>query len=305
MAIIYLVLIWIGASLIVTAITKFAKSLNASPFIVSFFLLGSLTSVAEIGVAINSHIDKTLEISVGNLLGGVIVIFLFIIPLLAVAGNGIKLTAKYSQIAIFVTLSFLVLPSVFFLDSILLKREALFLLGAYLVSVFLLFFTNKNGDSKKARKKKLNISLALIELVKILIGAGVLLWASDNLIAELISFADAQGISPFLISLLTLSIGTNLPELSVAIKSILTGQKDVALANYLGSATFNMLILITLALVNDRIYVDASFLKILLFTVIGLAMFFIFISSKRELSRREGFLLMLVYVGFVLTELLV
>ena len=79
------------------SVDRLAHKLHLSSFAVSFFLLGILTSVPEISVGVNSLIERKPEIFVGNLIGGIIVIFLLIIPVLAVFGNGVKLTHQMSR----------------------------------------------------------------------------------------------------------------------------------------------------------------------------------------------------------------
>src|SRR3989304_7537710 len=85
------VALWIGAGLIIKSIGGFSNHLRLSPFSISFFFLGLLTSIPEIAVGFSAVSQGTPEIFVGNLLGGITVIFLFIIPILAILGRGIKL----------------------------------------------------------------------------------------------------------------------------------------------------------------------------------------------------------------------
>src|SRR3989338_10797484 len=106
-------LIWFAAGVIVTSVDRLAHKLNLSSFAISFFLLGILTSVPEISVGISSVIDKKPEIFVGNLIGGVAVIFLLIIPLLAVFGGGVKLTHQLEKHNLIFALLVIITPTVF------------------------------------------------------------------------------------------------------------------------------------------------------------------------------------------------
>jgi cation:H+ antiporter len=255
-------------------------------------------------VAINSYIDKTPEIAVGNLLGGIIVLFLLMIPLLAIIGNGIKIENQYTKISLFLTLGTLVFPAVFFLDSYLQYREALFLLVCYGVSIIILFIGHKH-KKRNTINKKVNIYVVLVNICKIALGTILLLWACDNIIRQVVTVANSFNVSPFIISFLTLSIGTNLPEMSLAIKSILKGDKEVAFGDYLGSASFNLVILAVLALFNNRISINANFISIIIFTVFGLSLFYYFVLSKREISRKEGIILLTIYFIFIIFEVLI
>src|SRR3546814_1257025 len=64
-----------------------AKKIHISSFAFSFFVLGILTSIPEMAVGLNAISQNRPEIFVGNLLGSIIILFLVIIPLLALV-NG-------------------------------------------------------------------------------------------------------------------------------------------------------------------------------------------------------------------------
>src|SRR3990167_8364166 len=81
--------IWIGAGLAIRAVEKISKNLNLSSFAVSFLILGAFTSISELSVGINSVLDKDPEIYVGNLIGASLVLFMLIIPLLAITSRAV------------------------------------------------------------------------------------------------------------------------------------------------------------------------------------------------------------------------
>jgi cation:H+ antiporter len=293
--------VWIGSGLVVTSVLKIAHSLKASSFIISFLILGFLTSLTEVGVAINSYARQELEISVGNLLGGILVLFLLIIPLLAIAGNGIKLQHSFHKSNLLLSLIILSLPGIFMIDAHLGLRESIILVAGYIVIAGLMIFSTANGKEHTVTNKTKHKLEILI--LKIIIGIAILLLSTNYIVEQTIKIAELIGVSSFLVSLLMLSLGTNLPELSVAMRSILQGKKEVAFGNYLGSAVFNVLILGVLGMINDRITVDSNFYIIVATTVFGLTGFYFFATSKKELSRKEGLLLILLYVVFLVLEL--
>lgn len=296
--------IWVGSGIIIKSVDKLARKAHKSSFVISFLLLGFLTSVSEISVAVNSYIDQTLEVSVGNLLGGIIVLFLFLIPSLAIIGNGVKLGDRINKIRLIIALIVLLLPSIFMLDSHLMMRESLILIGAYLLCAIIVI--RKKGSVLKVEQSTHKTSLK--KYVKtfffIIFGGTILFIACDLMVGEIMEVANIFNVSPFIVSLLGLAIGTNLPEISLAIKSILSNKKDIAFGNYLGSAVFNVLILGVLGVVNNRITIDANFLKVLIFSAAGLLLFYIFTRSKHDISRKEGFVLIGLYILFLITEML-
>jgi cation:H+ antiporter len=87
--------IWMGSGLAARSVERLAKSLKTSSFILSFIVLGIFTSISELSVGISAVVENDPEFFVGNLLGATIVLFLLIIPLLAIIGKSIRITAKF------------------------------------------------------------------------------------------------------------------------------------------------------------------------------------------------------------------
>jgi Ca2+/Na+ antiporter len=84
-------LLWIGSGIAVKSISTISHSLKLSSFTVSFFILGFFTSITEILVGTSALLDNKPEIYVGNLIGSSAVVFLVVLPILAIAGNGFRI----------------------------------------------------------------------------------------------------------------------------------------------------------------------------------------------------------------------
>ena len=139
---------------------------------------------------------------------------------------------------------------------------------------------------------------------KILAGAFIVYMASAVLVENTIYFSKVLSVSPYLLSLLGLSIGTNLPEISIALRTVTYGKKDIALGDYIGSAAANSLILGVLAIINGQVITFTNHLSItFLMMTLGLFLFYRFTRSKNDISRVEGFLLFLVYLVFFILEM--
>lgn len=298
--------VWIGATLAVKPIDEIAKKTNSSSFIVSFFLLGMFTSLTEVSVAINSYIDKSIEISVGNLLGGVLVLLLFVIPLLGILAKGVKLNNGFGVTITFLSLILLLVPHFFLINKTLSFNESIIIFILYIVFSIILFLKNKKKSVikqiNKRKNKKTQIKLAKL-IIFITLGSVILIISSNQLVLNMDKIGTSLSISPFILSLLGLSIGTNLPEISLAIVAVIKGRAEIGFGNYLGSALFNLLILSILGIASNGITINEDFTLLLVFSVIGFALFFLFIKSKNTLSRKEGLFLILIYIVFILSEL--
>lgn len=76
-----------------------------------------------------------------------------------------------------------------------------------------------------------------------LAGVAGLVGAASFLVASATAFGLAAGVSPALVGVLGVAIGTSLPELTVNIKAALKGETDMAVGNILGSNVFNLLMI--------------------------------------------------------------
>ncbi|MBY0328739.1 hypothetical protein K2Q02_01450 [Patescibacteria group bacterium] len=291
--------IWFFAGLIVESIDRVASKFNNSSFVVAFFLLGSLTSLGEISVAINSVMSGVPQVAAGNLVGASFVLLLFIVPLLAVAAGKITMHKILDGWRLVYVLFVIALPSLFLIDGVLSSREGV----ASLLFLVSLFWIIKKYDVPASTEKiliKENKRLPLLDLGKVLVAAVVIYFAGHLLVEEAVYFADVFNTPKSLMGVILLSIGTNIPEIAIALRAVLKHRADVALGNYLGSATMNTVIFAVLALVSKRVTVNQpEFVVSFVFTLVGFVLFYFFIRSKERLSRKEGAILLGLYMLFL------
>lgn len=298
------VLIWIGSGLVVKSVERLSHALKVSSFAISFILLGFFTSISELSVGVNSLLRNDPEIFVGNLIGASIVIFMLLIPLLAILGNSIHITPEFRGLNLPASLIVVALPVILAMDGKIDKIDGYVSIAAFL---FLLFqIENKKGvlnlphhpPHKTGHKTGKDILLTLVGVV-------IIFLASRLVVDQTLYFSDLLHISPFLISLLLISLGTNIPELSLVLRSIFMRNKQIAFGDYIGSAAMNTFLIGTLTLVyNKPVILSNSYLTSLFFMIVGLLGFYHFARTKNTLSRLEGFLLFFLYALFVLMEIL-
>lgn len=295
------VAIWFGSGLIVSSVDTFSRKLRLSSFAVSFVLLGLLTSTPEFAVGLQSVADGNSEIFVGNLIGSIPVIFMLVIPLLAILGNGIQLRQELDRTSMLITMVVILLPSLFVLDRNISYSEAAISIASYLALIYLIqrrkgLFKNAHGEFMALK------AYSHTDLVKILVGIGIVFVSSHLIVQNTLYFAEVLNVSVFYLSIVVVSLGTNLPELSLAIRSVLGGTRDIAMGDYLGSAATNTLLFGIFTILAGGVATVQSFLITFLFVFLALLLFYFFSGSKSSISRREGFFMILGYIGFVLYE---
>jgi len=296
--------IWFFAGLIVEAIDRVASRFNNSGFVVAFFLLGFLTSLGEISVAVNSMISDVPQVAAGNLVGASFVLLVLIVPVLAVAAGKITMHKIFDGWRLAYVLLIIALPSLFLVDGVLSPQEGI---ASLLFLVSLLWVIKKYDVPANTKNVVIqeNKRLPFLDVGKVIIAAVVIYFAGHLLVEEAVYFADILNTPKSLMGMILLSVGTNIPELAIALRAVLKHRSEVALGNYLGSATMNTAIFAVLALVSGRFIVDTSeFVISFAFTLVGFVLFYLFIRSKDVLSRKEGIVLLGLYATFLIVHVL-
>lgn len=297
-------LVWVGAGLVVSPLASLARSWRLPSFVVSFFILGILTSLPELTIGTVSVLSDDPSIFVGNLLGGVIILLLGVVPLLGVLGNGVKLPVQLGKKELLLTLIVIMAPAFLTADQQLTPWEGVFLIVLYgVLLVFFFFEQSFFGKMKSALNRKQKNWVPMV--LKIGVGMGLLVIGSHQIVQSTLYFADILKISPFFVSLIVVALGTNIPEISIIFRSVMSHKKNIALADYLGSASANTLLMGVFAIAyGQTIILSNHFFQRFFFIGLGVILFFLFARTRNTISRAESLLLLALYLGFLTYEVL-
>ena len=299
------IILWFSTGLILSSVEHISKRIKISSFSISFFVLGILTSIPELALGINSIIVKNPSIYVGNLIGATITIFLFVIPVFAILSNGVKLNHEIKGKNMFMIFLVIIAPSIFLINGSLTVPEGFVLIFLYLF-LFLHLEKSQNLLEKIESIPEQYRNNIEKNFLKIVFGIVLVLFSANQIIKETVYFSNSLGISTFLIGLLFLSIGTNLPELFLGIRSALDKKRSVAFGDYLGSATTNSLLFGVLTIINGKtISINGNSAINFAFLILALAAFYYFSRSKNDISRAEGIILLIIYLCFLGTVIIV
>jgi cation:H+ antiporter len=264
-----------------------------------------LTSIPEIAVGINALSEHHPEVFVGNLLGGIIVMFLLVIPLLALINGRVHVKKHLSNKNLLVTLGIICTPALFALDKTISNPEGFVMVALYVV----LFYIVRTRQDVLARVqrivKKEQRDLKNSTLLKLLLGMGLVFLTSRFIVEQTIAASEFYGISTFVVSLVILGLGTNLPEITLAVRSITNKAEDIALGDYLGSAAANTLLFGVFTLIhNGNVVTEKNFTITFFIIVFALGSFFMMTRGKSTLTRKEGLTLLACYLTFLIFEYL-
>lgn len=295
--------VWVGSGLAIRSVEKISRQLKTSSFVLSFLVLGLFTSIGELSIGLSSIIKNDPEVYIGNLVGASIVIFMLIIPLLGLVSKSIKITPEFQEFNLLASLLVIALPVLSIMDGKITKVDNIL---ALVLFIFLLVnIQNKNKLINNIKTISASKSKITPEILKIFFGIIVIFTSSHFIVEQTIYFSNILELSPFIISLLVTSLGTNIPELSLIIRSVIMKNNEVAFGNYIGSASFNTFLLGFLGLIyNKDIVLNNNYTISLIFLIINLTLFFFFAKSKNTVSKKESLILLSTYFFFITAQII-
>jgi cation:H+ antiporter len=143
------------------------------------------------------------------------------------------------------------------------------------------------------------LSPLLLAIIFVVVGLVLLIWSADRFVFGASSIARTAGISPMIIGLTIVAMGSSAPEMLVSASAAWQGRLDTSVGNAIGSNITNILLVIGAAALLKPIAVSSLTLKreyplLLLCTLLG----YYFISDN-VLTRFEGVLLLTAFVAFL------
>ncbi|MBU2925018.1 calcium/sodium antiporter [Colwellia sp. 1_MG-2023] len=133
----------------------------------------------------------------------------------------------------------------------------------------------------------------------LLIALTVLVWSADKFVLGASSLARNIGVSPMIIGLTIVAMGSSAPEMMVAAAASLQGSPDTAIGNAVGSNITNIALVLGLSVLIKPLMVSSSTIKqelplLLLFSLVAYWMI-----SDNFFSLTEGIILMVSFFGFI------
>ena len=124
------------------------------------------------------------------------------------------------------------------------------------------------------------------------VGLVALVWSADRFVDGASAIAKRAGLTPMLIGLTIVSVGTSAPEILISIMSALAGSGELAVGNALGSniANVGLVLGITLLFSSIKLGRDTTWIDLPLLMLVVLVTWFLLYDL--ELSRSNSFILL-------------
>ena len=301
------VMLFFGGELLVRSSVALALRMRISTLVVGMTVVSFVTSSPELFVSIKSALNGLTDITFGNVIGSNIANITLVLGLTAIVFriNITKQTIKINFPVMF--LAFILFGSVLYLfGEINLITGIVFVL---LLIVFTLFLIKRSreehtqlSDEDKEKYEKARKTPLVQSILYMLVGIMLLMYGSEFLVNGVQSIARLFEWDDRIVSVSLVAIGTSLPELATSLVAAFRKESNLAIGNLIGSNIFNVLavlgitsIITPIKMIDESLFTDYIWMMI---SVIILG-FFIYVFSKKQVSKTEGFLLLVFYIVFM------
>lgn len=294
-------LVLFGA-LLVRTILRVAQFLRLSEFVVAFLILAIATSLPELFVGIQSALAHNPALSLGNVIGSNIADLALVGGIVVLLSRGVKITDKLVRRDLWMMVIVATFPlALMVLGGGLSQFDGVLLLAAYIGYLTWLYLERQDDGILPNHVSRWSVVLNMF----LLMFSGIALYFLANLVVSTgTAIATTFALSPILIGLVFVSLGTALPELVFGTRAVLAKHPQLAIGDLIGAVIINSLLVLgitaLLAPITANLLLFFTSSVFLLFLVI---LFAVMGSRKAGFSWEEGIVLVLFYILFLIVEL--
>jgi cation:H+ antiporter len=136
----------------------------------------------------------------------------------------------------------------------------------------------------------------LINLIIFIVGLVVLSWGADRFVYGASALAKNIGVSPMMIGLTIVAMGSSAPEIVVSATASMAGNPDTAVGNALGSNITNIALVLGITVLIKPLMVSSTTLKRELPVMLIVTLLAVYFIDDSFLSRIEGIVLITLFV---------
>jgi len=300
-----LVLLFFGGEVLVKGSVALALRMRISTLVVGMTVVSFATSAPELFVSLQAVLGGSNDIAFGNVIGSNIANITLVLGITALIFR-VKISDQTANLnyPVLLLASLLFGGVMYFFNGIPTWVGFVFLALLLLFTWSLITRSRKESlqDTAEVLSEGENDSL-FKSLGFLLAGIVLLKFGADYLVEGTVEIARMFDVSERVIAVTVVAIGTSIPELATSIVAALKKEDNLAIGNLIGSNIFNILaVLGVVASVKEISIIDTAILSfdyvymIIITFILGL---FIYTFSKRQISRKEGVILLLIYISYL------
>lgn len=286
-----------GSDIFVDSASNIARKFNIPPIIIGLTIVAMATSAPEAAVSITSSLAGMNDMSIANVVGSNIFNLLVVLGVSSVM-NKLKVN-NYKDVFTLLGSGILLLICVIDGNLSFLNGVALLISFAYFIFNMIKSVKNNNDKVEVQTNKPLWLTIILG-----LLGLGAIVWGGDLVVNSASAIASQFGMSENLIGLSIVAVGTSLPELVTSVMATKKCEVDIAVGNVIGSNIFNILLILGCASVINPMVVSTVALMDIIFVVLMTGLFILTTYKNREVSKKIGIPMVLIYVFYIIITII-
>ena len=307
-----LALLFFGGEFLVRGSVAIALKMRISTLVVGMTIVSFATSAPELFVSLQAVLNGSSNIAFGNVIGSNIANITLVLGVTAMIFRvQISKQTLILNYPIMLLVSIILGAVLYFFNGVPVGVGFLFV-GMLLLFAWLLILTSRKDHLKAETEEDELLEKASHDpiyknIIYLVAGVVLLKYGADFLVDSTKILAKNFGVSDRIIAVTVVAIGTSIPELATSIVAALKKEDSLAIGNLIGSNIFNVLAVLGItASVKEINIVDTEILSfdyvwmIVITLVVGL---FIYAFSKSKISRKEGVVLLLVYIFYLYLSL--
>ena len=307
-----LALLFFGGEFLVRGSVAIALKMRISTLVVGMTIVSFATSAPELFVSLQAVLNGSSNIAFGNVIGSNIANITLVLGVTAMIFRvQISKQTLILNYPIMLLVSIILGTVLYFFNGVPVGVGFLFV-GILLLFAWLLILTSRKDHLKAETEEDELLEKASHDpiyknIIYLVAGVVLLKYGADFLVDSTKILAKNFGVSDRIIAVTVVAIGTSIPELATSIIAALKKEDSLAIGNLIGSNIFNVLAVLGItASVKEINIVDTEILSfdyvwmIVITLVVGL---FIYAFSKSKISRKEGLVLLLVYIFYLYLSL--
>ena len=301
----FMALVW-SADKFLSGAASTAHNLGVSKILIGLTVVSIGTSAPEIFVAITSSLAGNPLLGIGNAIGSNIANIGLVLGVTALVAP-LPFSTRVLQAELPWLLGATLLALVLMFNLKLNAVDSLILLAGLLLILYLLVSQRSAAHSEISE----TIQDELDELPGMSTGRGVL-WLAGGLVllvasSELLvwsatDIARRLGVTDLVIGLTVVAVGTSLPELAATAAAAIKGHTDIAIGNVVGSNILNILAVLAVPGLVTAVQMEPVALwrdcGMMAALTLLLALFAYGINSRAVITRFEGAVMLLAWVGY-------
>lgn len=294
----------LGANWLVDGATSVGIRAKMSPLIIGLTIVAFGTSLPELIINVFSCFKGSSGLAIGNIIGSNIMNILFILGVAAmiypidVSRVSIR---RDMPVGFFATALLWLMANDFFIGT---SHTINWIEGVVLILCAggYLYLTMVKNEKPDNEVEAVQIPMPWGKTILCLVFGILGLYLGGELVsnnAQII--AKAWGMSEAMIGLTVVAMATSLPELITSIVAATKKNAGIAIGNVLGSNILNIFIVLGISALITPLQFDTKLNHTLfiLFAANAIMFLFVFTGKGRKISRFEGTLMILAFIGFM------